>query len=194
MNKPKAGLWLVCTASMVWMAGCGGGGGNATLSGSLSGLAAGLSVTLQVNSANDLALTGNQAFSFPATVPSNRGYKATVLTQPVGQTCSIANGSGSVDSIGNNVDGIAVTCASGLTITGTVSGLVAGASVTLSNNSAALLAVAANGAYGFPGTLAIGAAFAVTVLTQPPGQTCTVFNPSGTVVANTNPVLNVACV
>ena len=193
MNKPKAGLLLVSALSVLMATACGGGGGNATVSGSLAGLAPGLSVVLQVNNANDITLTGDQAFSFPSTLPSNRGYRVGVLTQPVGQTCSIANGNGSVDSIGNNIGGIVVSCVSGLTLSGTVSGLAAGASLTLSNNGAALLPVTVNGTYGFPGTLEIGAAFAVTVATQPAGQTCTVTNPTGTLVANTNPVVNVSC-
>lgn len=109
-------------------------------------------------------------------MPSNRGCKVTVLTQRVGQTCSIANGNGSVDSMGNNIGGIAVSCAKGVTISGTVSGLAAGASVTLSNNGAGLLPVSANGPYGFPGTQAVGATFAVAVSTQPTGQTCTLTN------------------
>ena len=194
MKIPKAILLTACAASAWVLAACGGGsGGNATLGGSLSGLAPGLSVALQVNASNDTTLTSNQAFSFPSTVPSNRGYNVTVLAQPVGQICSIASGNGSVDSIGNNIGGIAVSCVSGFTIRGTVSGLAAGASVTLGNNGAALLPVSVNGAYGFPGSLAAGAAFAVTVSTQPAGQTCTLTNATGTMAANANAVVDVAC-
>ena len=184
-----------CALPLLWLAGCGGGGGgNATLSGSLSGLGTGLRVALQVNSANDITLTSDQAFSFPATLTSNRGYRVTVLTQPVGQTCTIQNSTGSVDSTGNNVGGIAVTCASGLTVRGTVTGLAAGATVTLSNNAATLLPVSANGAYGFPGSLPVGSAYAVTVSAQPALQICTLANAIGTVVANVNPVVAVSCI
>ena len=194
MNNLNAKLALACAVPVLWLAGCGGGGGNATLSGSLNGLGAGLSVALQVNSVNDITLASDQAFSFPSTLPSNRGYKVTVLTQPVGQSCTIPNSSGSVDSIGTNVGGLAVTCASGLTIRGTVTGLAAGSSVTLSNNATALPAVSANGAYGAPGTLAVGSAYAVTVSTQPASQTCTLANATGTVVANVDPVVDVSCI
>jgi hypothetical protein len=195
MKNLKAKLPLALAAPLLWLAGCGGGGGgNATLSASLSGLGAGLSVALQVNSANDITLTSDQAFNFPSTLTSNRGYRVTVLTQPVGQSCTIANGSGSVDSIGNNVGGIAIACASGLTVRGTVTGLATGASLTLTNNATALLAVPANGAYGFPGTVAVGSAYAVTVTTQPVAQTCTLTNATGTVAANVNPVVDIACI
>ena len=181
-----ASAWLLTACG-------GGGGGNATLSGSLDGLAPGLRVALQVNSANDITLASNQAFSFPSTLPSNRGYKVTVLTQPVGQTCSIPNGKGSVDSIGNNVGGIAVACVSGVTITGTVSGVAAGGIVTVSNNGAALLPVSVNGPYGFPGTLAPGSAYAVTVSTQPAGQICSVANATGAVGTDTVLGVDVSC-
>lgn len=193
MNKSKVVPLLMSAVSVVWVTACGGGGnGAATLSGSLSGLAPGLSVALQVNAANDLTVKTNQAFAFPSTVPSNRGYKVSVLTQPVGQICSIANANGYIDSTGNNIDGIAVACVSGFTISGTVTGLAAGASVTLSNGTA-LLAVSANGAYGFPGTQAPGATYAVAVSNQPAGQTCTLTNATGTMAGNANAVVNVAC-
>ena len=195
MNNSKAGLLLMSAMSVVWVTACGGGGsGDATLSGVLSGLAPGLSVALQVNAANNITLTSNQAFSFPSTLPCNRGYKVSVLTQPVGQTCSIANGNGSVDSTGNNVSNIAIACVSGLTLSGTVSGLAAGVSVTVSNNGAALLPVSVNGAYGFPGTLASGSAYAVTVSTQPAGQTCSVANATGTIGTSTVAGVDVSCI
>ncbi len=181
--------------SVVSVTACGGGGsGDATLSGSLSGLAPGLSIALQVNAANDITLTSDQTFSFPSTLTSNRGYKVSLVTQPVGQTCSIANGNGFVDSTGNNVSGIAITCVSGLTIFGTVSGLAAGVSVTLGNNGAALLPVSVNGAYGLPGTVASGSAYAVTVSTQPAGQICSVTNATGTMGSSAAVGVDVSCI
>ena len=197
MNHLKVVPWQVsaaCAMSVVLVTACGGGGnGASTLSGSLSGLAPGLSVALQVNAANDIALTTNQAFAFPSTLSSNRGYKVSVLTQPVGQTCSIANGNGFVDSTGNNVSGIAIACVSGSTLFGAVSNLAAGASLVLSNNGAALLPVSVNGAYGFPGTLAQGSAYSVAVLTQPACQICSVANATGTIGANSSVGVDVTC-
>ena len=198
MKYLKAGRWLmsaVSAMSVVFVTACGGGGnGNATLSGSLSGLTPGLSLALRVNGTNDITLTTNDAFVFPSTLPSNRGYIVSVLTQPVGQTCSIANGNGFVDSTGSNVGGIAIACVSGSTVRGTVSGLAAGASLVLSNNGAALLPLVANGTYGFPGTVAAGSAYAVTVSTQPAGQICSVANAAGTVGAGTVVGVDVSCV
>ena len=68
------------------------------------------------------------------------------------------------------------------TVGGTVSGL-AGTGLLLQNNAGPALAVSANGAFAFSAGLADGAAYNVTVLSQPsnPNQTCTVANGTGTI-------------
>lgn len=68
------------------------------------------------------------------------------------------------------------------TVSGEVSGL-AGAGLTLALNDGDPLAVDADGAFTFSDALADGAAYAVTVATQPsgPAQTCTVDAGTGTV-------------
>lgn len=68
------------------------------------------------------------------------------------------------------------------TIGGTVTGL-AGSGLVLRNNGVGDLAVSADGAFTFATGLANGAAYAVTVMTQPssPAQNCIVTNGSGTV-------------
>jgi len=76
------------------------------------------------------------------------------------------------------------------TIGGNLSGLGAGKSVVLLNNGGDALTRNANGGFSFATALASGASYAVTVGTQPAGQTCTVSNGSGT-VASAN-VTNVA--
>jgi hypothetical protein len=76
------------------------------------------------------------------------------------------------------------------TIGGTVSGLVG--SVVLQNNAGNNLTVSAAGAFTFSAMLSSGAAYAVTVLTQPATQTCTITNGSGAANANVTTV-QVAC-
>jgi len=68
------------------------------------------------------------------------------------------------------------------TVGGTVTGLQ-GSGLTLENNGGSALAVSASGAFEFPGLLATGAAFAVTIADQPdaPAQSCTVSGGSGVV-------------
>jgi N-acetylneuraminic acid mutarotase len=79
------------------------------------------------------------------------------------------------------------------TIGGTVSGLGAGLSVGLLNNGGNALTVNANGAFTFSTALASGAAYAVTVGTQPAGQVCVVSNGSGSVAAANVTNVGVAC-
>ena len=112
----------------------------------------------------------------PETVPvplaNGAGYNVTVQTQPAnpGQTCSVANGTGTVS--GANVTGVSVNCVTHTyTLGGAISGLGAGKSVVLQNNGANSLTLAANGSFAFTTPVADGAAYAVTVLTQPALQT-----------------------
>jgi hypothetical protein len=55
------------------------------------------------------------------------------------------------------------------------------------------LPVSANGSFAFATAIASGAAYAVTVLTQPTGQTCVVSAGSGTVGAAIVPNVVVTC-
>jgi hypothetical protein len=75
------------------------------------------------------------------------------------------------------------------TVGGTVSGLASN-SVALRLNGGADLVVATNGNFTFPGTIANGAAYTVTVQTQPTGptQTCALANATGNIAANVSNV------
>ena len=92
-----------------------------------------------------------------------------------------------------NVTTVAVNCVNNAaptyTIGGALTGLAGGANVVLQNNGGSNLTVSANGNFTFGTPVNSGGAYAVTVLTQPTGQTCTVTSGSGTASAN---VTNVA--
>ncbi|HEY1908137.1 MAG TPA: hypothetical protein VGG91_18960, partial [Myxococcaceae bacterium] len=78
------------------------------------------------------------------------------------------------------------------TIGGTVAGLTA-PGLLLRNNGGDPLTIQIAGPFTFPTPLQTGSPYAVTVSTQPPGQTCTVSGASGTVgTGNVTGVL-VAC-
>jgi hypothetical protein len=77
------------------------------------------------------------------------------------------------------------------TIGGTVSGLT-GTGLILQDNSGNNLAVSASGSFTFSSAVDSGAAYSVTVLTQPTGQSCTVTSGSGTASANVTNV-QVSC-
>lgn len=75
--------------------------------------------------------------------------------------------------------GAIATAASTFTVGGTISGL--SGTVVLQNNAGDDLSLSADGPFTFATALADGSTYAVTVLAQPPGQTCTVANGNGTI-------------
>jgi hypothetical protein len=94
------------------MAACGGGGGgggpppSATISGSISGLTG--TAVLQDNGGDNLTLHANGSFKFSIPVLLGQPYSVTVLTQPTGPNCSVANGAGTLTA---NVNNVSVVCA-----------------------------------------------------------------------------------
>jgi fibronectin type 3 domain-containing protein/predicted transcriptional regulator len=148
-----------------------------SVGGSVSGLSG--SVVLRNNGGDDLSVSANGSFTFATKLADGSAYNVTVKTNPAGQTCAVASGSGTVS--GGNVTGVAVTCTT--TPTYSVGGSVSGLSgtVVLRNNGGDDLSVSANGPFTFATKLADGSAYAVTVKTNPTGQTCAVASGSGTV-------------
>ena len=98
----------------------GGGGTNYTVGGTVSGLSG--TVVLQNNGGNNLLILANSSFVFAGVLADASAYQVTVLTQPSGQTCTVANGAGTVG--GANVTNVTLTCsATAFSVGGTVSGL-----------------------------------------------------------------------
>jgi large repetitive protein len=143
----------------------------------------GSGLALQDNGGASLAITGNGAFSFPVPVTSGQNYSVTLKSQPVSpsQSCTVSGGAGIVG--GGNVSAITVNCSSNrYTIGGTVTGLV-GTGAMLQSNGADSLRLTSNGSFAFATPLSSGAAFQVTVSSQPgqPWQTCALTGGSGNV-------------
>ncbi len=85
-----------------------GGGSGFTLSGSLTGLALGDAVKLQLNGANDITLTANGAFTFAAPITLGAPYAVTVFTPPAAGSCTVLNGAGLMP--GAPVNDVVVSC------------------------------------------------------------------------------------
>ena len=83
------------------------------------------------------------------------------------------------NSLGTTSFGVRITVAGRFTIGGNVSGLT-GTGLVLTNNGSDDLAVTSNGPFQFARELPAGGAYSVAVATQPPGQTCSVADGSGT--------------
>src|SRR5438132_14401512 len=104
--------------------GGGGTGPGPASSFAIGGTTSGLSgtVVLQNNGGDNLSISVNGGFTFAAALTNSSPYAVTVLAQPAGQTCTVANGPGTV--AGANISNVTVTCAVDTFIVGgTVSGL-----------------------------------------------------------------------
>ena len=182
------------------LAACGGGSGGSgsaplatttyTVGGTVSGLMSGSQVTLLDNGdrGNALLVGGDGGFQFSSGLASGSTYAVTVGAQPIGETCSVNSGSGTISA---NVGGVSVTCSTTTyTVGGNVAALPSGGSVVLKNNGADPLTATATGAFTFSNAVANGAGYSVT--TYAPGESCTVTNGSGTASANVTNV-SVSC-
>jgi hypothetical protein len=103
----------LCLCVALLLATCGGtvggassksSGSNYTVGGTVTGLSG--AVVLQNNHGDNLTVTGNVAFTFATLVASGSAYSVAVLAHPSGQSCSVANGSGTVS--GAAVSNVAV--------------------------------------------------------------------------------------
>jgi hypothetical protein len=154
--------------------------------GTITGLSAADSVVLQDNLSDDLTVTTNGSFTFTTSLAAGAVYSVTVLTQPASpvEVCTVTGGGGTVGTA--DVTSVTIACAiPTFTVGGMVTGLESGDSVVLQDNLADNLTVSTNGSFTFATSLASGATYSVTVLTQPdsPAETCTVASGSGTVAS-----------
>jgi len=187
-SRVRLGKLLCAAAASSCLAACGGG----EIGGTVSGLGAGLRVTLLNNGVDALTVSSNGSFTFASQLNDNASYSVTVGTQPVGQACSVANGTGALDAEGTSIDSVRVNCRYSASLRGTVTGLQPGVAVTLANGSARL-ALASDGPFAFAEVLAEGTAYNVSVLIQPAGQTCSVRHGNGSFAAASFVELVVTC-
>ena len=106
---PRLAL-TACIAGL--LAACGGGGSDEpggtqphAIGGTLTGLAANTALVLSNNGTETLRLAANGAFAFAT---SASGYRVEIATQPAGQNCTVAHGSGTATA---PVADVQVNCA-----------------------------------------------------------------------------------
>lgn len=173
-----------------------------TVGGTVTGLALNETLVLLDNNGDPLRvmrtkLDGNKpiSFIFSTAVGEDSAYNVTVGTQPEGQVCTVASGAGLVGRDG--VTNVAVTCATGYSVGGTVTGLSKGAKLTLEDNAGNLVAVVGTSSkkvtFAFSELLANGASYDVTIGTQPLNQTCSVTQGSGTIHARDFTGVSISC-
>jgi hypothetical protein len=128
-----------------------------------------------------LPVAADGSFAFATMLTFGEAYSVTIDTQPQApaQACVVINGSGTM--AGDDVGSVVVNCGSSVTyaVGGTLSGLAGG--LTLQLNGGGDLPLSADGSYVFLPRLVDGAAYVVTVGTQPQNQLCALANATGTV-------------
>jgi Galactose oxidase, central domain/Kelch motif len=106
---------LLLTSIFFALAGCGGGTSPVTatgpfaVSGTVTGLSPGKTVSLSNNSADLLTLSSNGAFVFSVKLASAASYRVTVSAAT--QNCAVTAGAGTLRD--SNITGVTVTCGPG---------------------------------------------------------------------------------
>jgi uncharacterized repeat protein (TIGR03803 family) len=161
-----------------------------TLSATVSGLGSS-GLVLSVNGTDVAVASGASTLVLARSLASNTRYAVTVKTQPLGATCSIAGGSGTIGSA--NAANVVVTCADqAYLLGGSISGLNGGGLV-LANGAETVAADAAATSFVFPIPVAYSSSYIVTVQTQPAGLACAVSRGSGTMPASAVTNVAVSC-
>jgi ABC-type molybdate transport system substrate-binding protein len=151
-----------------------------SIGGTVSGLT-GTGLQLQDNGGNTLSVTANGSFTFSTQLPSGSTYDVTVSSQPTGQTCIPTNNTGTVGS--SNVTSVVVTCSSATyTISVAFTGLTG--SVELQDDQGDTLTFSSNSTQTFSNTYASGAAYTVSITSQPLTVSCIPTYATGTITAN----------
>jgi hypothetical protein len=105
--------------AVLFLAACGGDSPTYSVGGTLTGLAAGNSITLTNNGTDNLTLNANGAFTFTGKLAKSVPYKLTLSgTTPTAQPCTATDGAGAISAA--NVTTLKVTCNPALEAAGLV--------------------------------------------------------------------------
>lgn len=172
------------------------GGGNSSsesfkIGGVVKNLISGNSLILQDNNDNPITIMNNGQFEFSQLIPQGGSYKVTVVTQPLGQYCSVVNGGGS--NIDANITNVTVYCSSQTaTIGGRVKTLDSGTSVELSlfrdGNLVGNLVQNKTESFTFTESIPLYSSYTVKAFPSSSAEKCTVTNGSGIAMTNMNNV------
>ena len=187
---------LLALVAGVALAACGGKA-MFTVGGTISNLQySGLVLT---DGGKSLPVAANSpSFAFPQGIEYGSTYNVVVGTQPLHEVCSVGN---PTDTAGRMAAiAIVISCSlQSYTVGGTVTGLTVDGLVLINGTNGGSVTVNASTTtdlpvFTFPAVI-YGVAYGVSVLTQPPGLTCTVA-PNGTGVMGDAAVtsVGVSCV
>lgn len=159
------------------------GGCNFTyrIGGTVSGLQG--SVVLALQNGELLTLADNLTYSFDSVFPEASEFEVTVQTQPLHQTCTLTNATGTIAA--GDITNVDLNCVENprYRIQGMATGIAGNTQISL--NAQETLTVSTSGAFAFETTLFEGAAFSLALVSTSPGFTCTL-TPSSDVIGPTD--------
>src|SRR5215469_5090084 len=192
------------TIVLTGLAACSGGGGDRSAAAySVNGtiklavanpLPAGLPDGLVLTDGIDQVAVAAAAvqFTFPTALSSGHSYDVAVTHSPPGLACTVTSGAGTITN--SSIDNVMVSCAdASYTVGGTVSGLTSGGLVITDTAGAVLPVAAGTSQFTFPGLVAFGSSYSVTVQNQPQHQTCSISGGTGTMDAGNVSSVVVTC-
>ena len=148
-------------------------------------------LALDIDGALQSVPAGATSQTLAPALPSGTYYQVVIASQPAADTCTLANGSGTVGKANATVE---VSCVpNSYSVSGTIKGLTTDGLV-LRDNGADSTTISANATqFTMPTAVAVGGTYAVTIQDQPTGLTCSVSGGTGT-MATGGATVAVTCV
>jgi uncharacterized repeat protein (TIGR03803 family) len=144
-----------------------------------------------VNAAAVSVAAGATTQGLASSLSSGTSYSVAVQTQPTGETCTVAGGSGMIQSA--SVANVVVTCSNqAYSLEGSISGLN-GSGLVLASGAATLTVHSGATSFTMPTPIAYTSSYGVTIQTQPAGLACAVGNGAGTMPASTVTNIAITC-
>ena len=148
-------------------------------------------LVLENNGGDPLTVAGNGSFTFDTPIAFGGSFDVTVLTQPTGQTCTVAGGVGG--PVSSDATATVLCAGETFSVGGSVRGLTRNGLVLKNNGDDALTVPAGSTQFQFANPVAYGSGYSVTVFQQPLGEICMVRYGSSSVVRNPVTEITVTC-
>lgn len=177
---------------------CGGGGGSGdgevqvTVDGetyTITGSVEGLQGIMQIADGNEhiLEIASDGAFVF--TLDEGEAYDISILLQPSGQSCLVANSTGAASGGTND---ILITCSlNSYRVGGSISGLAG--ELVIEDGDGNSTTISEDGTYYLDELLGFGLDYNIKISSQPANQICSISNENGTIEIDVSNV-NIVCV
>jgi len=175
MNFKKSAFQLLAISIFLGLNACGSSMvDTAPVGGVVTGLNSGNSVQLLNNGSDSLLVTANGSFTFNQQLQANSTYNVTIGTQPVGQTCQVNAGTGTMRSDGSSVNNITVNCINSSLANSYLfvqtTGLTSNQTVILNNNGNDALTITQNATIAFAKPLTVGSVYNVILQSDSTGK------------------------